>query len=183
MRIEFGYMLVVLLLPLFPAFLLFRYLPSSEATVEGPLKGLKIKLGGALAGYVALVLLSWQVVASFLEPNWSDNWNVVAQIAFDGPPGSHPPPTQALVLVKPPTADIDQSGSFQMMIPIPRVHSGAIDIQRLVVSVEGYEAANVPLDPDNKHLGTYGGQDYQVTFDQNSHRILIGKPIVLTKAQ
>ena len=178
MRIDFEYMLLVLLLPLIPAFVLFRFLPSS-ANVEGPFKGLTIKLGGAFAGYFVTVLLSWQVAKSFVEPTWSENWNVVGQITFDGAPANHPTPTQAVVLVKPPTAEIEDSGSLQMMVPIPLVHDGAIGIQRLVVAVDGYETANVPLDPDNKHLGAYGGQDYQVTFDEKHHQILIGKPIVL----
>ncbi|MFI5102019.1 MAG: hypothetical protein ACHP9V_01470 [Terriglobales bacterium] len=182
MRIDFGYMLLILLLPLIPSFLLFRFLPGS-ADVEGPFKGFTIKLGGAFAGYIVTVLLSWQVAESLLAPTWSDNWNVVGQITFDSAPGNHPSPTQALVLVKPPTADIDSSGSLQMMVPIPRVHQGATDIQRLVIAVDGYETVDVPLDPDNKHLGAFGGENYQVTFDKNLHRISIGKPIVLTKAQ
>ena len=169
------------MLPLVSAFVLFRFLPSS-ANVDGPLKGLTIKLGGAFAGYVVAVLLSWQVADSLLAPTWSDNWDVVAKIQFDGGSGSHPDPTQAVVLVKPPTADIDTSGSLQMMVPIPRMHTGAIDIQRLVVAVDGYETINVPLDPDNQHLGAFGGDDYQVTFDEKNHRISIGKPIVLAKA-
>lgn len=57
MRIDFEYMLLVLLLPLIPAFVLFRFLPSA-ANVEGPFKGLTIKLGGAFAGYFVTVLLS-----------------------------------------------------------------------------------------------------------------------------
>lgn len=182
MRIDFVYMLLILLLPLIPAFLLFRFLPAS-ADVQGPFKGFTVKLGGAFAGYFVTVLISWSVAKSLLEPTWSDNWNVVAQIAFDGTPANHPSPTQAMVLVKPPTADIDPSGSLQMIVAIPRVHTGAIDIQRLVVAVDGYETVDVPLDPDNKHLGAFGGQDYQVTFDETHHQISIGKPIVLTKVQ
>ncbi|HEV2732542.1 MAG TPA: hypothetical protein VGV15_21130 [Terriglobales bacterium] len=182
MRVDFEYMLLVLLLPLIPAFLLFRFLPAS-ANLEGPFKGFTIKLGGAFAGYFVTVLLSWHIARTLLEPMWSDNWNVVAHISFDGAPPNHPPPTQAVVLVKPPTAEIENSGSLQMMVPVPLVHTGAINIQRLVVAVDGYETVNVPLDPDGKHLGAYGGQDYQVTFDQSHRRILVGKPIVLIKAQ
>ena len=160
---------------------LFRFLPSS-ADVQGPFKGLTVKLGGAFAGYFVTVLLSWQVAKSMVEPTWSDNWNVVAKITFDGAPANHPPPSQAVVLVKPPTPEIDSSGLLQIMVPIPRVHSGAVDIQRLIVAFDGYETANIPLDPDGKHLGPYGGQDYQVSFDNQHHQVFIGKPIVLTKA-
>lgn len=181
MRIDCLYMLLILLLPIIPAFVLFRFLPST-ADVHGPFRGLTIKLGGAFAGYFVTVLLSWQVAKSMVEPSWSDNWNVVAQISFDDG-GSHPPATQAVVMVKPPTADIDSNGHFQMMVPVPRVHTSAVDLQRLIVAFDGYETVNVPLDPDKKHLGLYGGQDYQVTFDDRNHWIVVGKPIILTKAQ
>jgi hypothetical protein len=181
MRIDYVYMLLVLLLPLIPAYVLFRFLPSS-ANVEGPFKGLTIKLGGAFAAYFVTVLLSWQVATKFVERYWSENWVVVGHLAFDGSTTNHPSPMQALILVKPPAADIEDSGSLTMQVPIPLVHEGATDIQRLVVAVDGYETVNVPLDPDNKHLGAYGAQDYQVTFDERNHQILIGKPIVLSKA-
>lgn len=183
MPIDCTYMLLILLVPMVPAFLLFKFLPSSASNVEGPFKGLNIKLSGAFAGYFVTVLLAWQVFAYFLKPTWSDNWNVVAKIAFDGAAPNHPSAAEAVVLVKPPTADIDSTGFFQMMVPIPRVHSGAVDIQRLVIAMDGYQTVNVPLDPDGARLGAYGGQDYQVTFDKTHHSILIGKPIVLTKAQ
>ncbi len=47
---------VIVLCPLLPAFILFKFLPT-EAKVEGPWQGLKIKLGGAFGGYFLLVLL------------------------------------------------------------------------------------------------------------------------------
>lgn len=50
--------LVWLLAPLIPAILIYRLFPSSEAFVEGPLQGLKVNAGGAIAGYVILLLLS-----------------------------------------------------------------------------------------------------------------------------
>jgi hypothetical protein len=181
MRIDCVYMLLILLLPLIPAFVLFRFLPST-ANVQGPFKGLTLKLGGAFAGYFVTVLLSWQVAKSMLEPTWSDNWNVVAQITFEGAPGNHPPASQAIVLVKPPTADIDPgTGQLQMKLPVPRVHTGAADLQRLIVAFDGYETVNVPLDPDGQHLGLFGRQDFDVKFDNKNHWIVIGKPIVLNK--
>src|SRR5262249_56563519 len=39
-----------------PAYILFKTLPT-DATVEGPWKGLRIKLGGGFGGYFLLVLL------------------------------------------------------------------------------------------------------------------------------
>lgn len=45
----------VMLLPLIPAFLLYKFLPS-RTSVGGPFKGLNIKLTGAFGGYFLLVI-------------------------------------------------------------------------------------------------------------------------------
>jgi len=182
MRVDYAYMLLILLLPLLPAFLLFRFLPSSSAVVDGPFKGFNIKLGGAFGGYIVAVFLSWYIASSLLAPTWSDNWNVVARLQFVGATGAKPSPTEAFVLVHPPTPDIDSNGTLQLMVPIPRVHNSGAELQRLIVAYDGYETVNVPLDPDQRHVATYGGTDYQVKYDEKNHQITICQPIVLTRA-
>jgi hypothetical protein len=178
MRVDCLYLLLILLLPLLPAFVLFRFLPAS-ADVQGPFKGLTIKLGGAFAGYFLTVLLSWQVAASLLAPTWSDNWNVVAHIRFND--AEHRSPSEATVIVNPPIPSIDPGGQLRMKIPISRDHNGPVDVPTLIIAFNGYETVSVPLDPDKMHLGSYGGQDYGVEFDEKTRQIFVGKPIVLTK--
>ena len=48
----------ILLLPLLPAYIIYKFLPESETNVEGPYKKLNLKLKGAFAGYFLLVLIS-----------------------------------------------------------------------------------------------------------------------------
>jgi len=48
----------ILLLPLLPAYIIYKFLPESETNVEGPYKKLNLKLKGAFAGYFLLVLMS-----------------------------------------------------------------------------------------------------------------------------
>ena len=180
MNVDYVYMLLILLIPVIPAFILFRFLPSS-ANVQGPLKGLDIKLGGAFAGYIVAVILSWRIASSLLAPTWSDNWNVVAHLKFAGQEGNHPSPTEALVLVHPPTPEIDSNGLIQLTVAIPRVHKSSYELQRLIVAHDGYETVAIPLDPDRKHLPSYGGEDYQVSFDARKRLIIVTQPIVLTK--
>ena len=181
MRVDLTYMLVILLLPMVPAFLLFRFLPST-ASVKGPMKGMSVKFGGAFGGYIGAVLIAWQIAGSLLAPNWSDNWNVVAHIEFDGAAGGSPPVGEAVVVVRPPSAAIDPGGTVQMPVSIPRVSQTALGIQRLIVSYDGYAPVTVPLAPSGASEAAYGGDDYKVTFDQSSRQIVIGRPIVLTKA-
>lgn len=47
----------VLLIPLLPAFILYKFLPSKTA-VKGPFKGLTINLTGAFGGYFLLVIIA-----------------------------------------------------------------------------------------------------------------------------
>lgn len=55
------YIIAWFILPLIPAFILFKFLPST-GKVEGPLKGLALKFGGAFAGYLVLFLVSYNVM-------------------------------------------------------------------------------------------------------------------------
>ena len=52
----------VILLPLLPAFVLYKTLPS-KASVKGPFKGLDIRLQGAFGGYIVLVMIAVGIVA------------------------------------------------------------------------------------------------------------------------
>jgi hypothetical protein len=57
----------VVLLPLVPAVLLFKFLPS-DASAEGPWKGLKIKVGGSFAGYFLMVVLLTGISRHYVAP-------------------------------------------------------------------------------------------------------------------
>ena len=56
----------VLLLPLIPAFLLYKFLPS-KTNVSGPFKGLNLKLTGAFGGYFLLVVTAIGVFFPLLK--------------------------------------------------------------------------------------------------------------------
>lgn len=47
----------ILLIPVIPAFILYKFLPASDTDVSGPYKGLSLKLKGAFAGYFLLVIV------------------------------------------------------------------------------------------------------------------------------
>lgn len=65
----------VLLLPLIPAFLLYKFLPS-KTSVTGPFKGLNLKLTGAFGGYFLLVLTAIGVFFPLLK---NDQAKVIEQ--------------------------------------------------------------------------------------------------------
>ena len=47
----------ILLIPIIPAYILYKFLPTSETDVSGPYQGLSLKLKGAFAGYFLLVMV------------------------------------------------------------------------------------------------------------------------------
>ena len=61
------YIIAWFILPLIPAFILFKFLPStgkveSKGKGGGPLKGMGLKFGGAFAEYLVLFLVSYNVM-------------------------------------------------------------------------------------------------------------------------
>jgi hypothetical protein len=67
MRAEFVTMLLVLLLPLIPAFVLFWLLPHLTGEGSGPFMGMQLKVGGAFGGYFVAALLFWQISSQPLD--------------------------------------------------------------------------------------------------------------------
>jgi hypothetical protein len=47
----------ILLVPIIPAYILYKFLPASDTDVSGPYQGLSLKLKGAFAGYFLLVMV------------------------------------------------------------------------------------------------------------------------------
>lgn len=62
------YLSAILLIPLIPALLIYKLLPS-RTSVSGPFKGLSIQLQGAFGGFFLLVLISIGLVTYFTNMN------------------------------------------------------------------------------------------------------------------
>lgn len=65
----------VLIIPLIPAFILYKFLPS-KTMVNGPFKGLNLNLTGAFGGYFLLVLISIAFTHFVLTNQLSDNLKI-----------------------------------------------------------------------------------------------------------
>lgn len=63
--------IVVVLVPLIPAWVLYRYLPS-RTVVTGPFKGFQLKLTGAFAAYFVIALFGSGVIMYYIEPMRGD---------------------------------------------------------------------------------------------------------------
>ena len=61
------FLVVIVLIPMIPAWLIFKNLPS-EAAVKGPfIKGLKVNLQGAFAGYFVIFITKKPTLARLMN--------------------------------------------------------------------------------------------------------------------
>jgi hypothetical protein len=144
----------IVMLPLVPAFLLFKLLPS-RAVVKGPLAGLNVSLGGAFGGYVALTVF----VATFFAQSIDKPKALHVHGSLQFPDGERPPVVTCDV--HPPAFRTVGARDFEL-----DMDDGRLPV--LVFSAEGYDPVPVYLDTVETH-------------DKNG-RLEIKPPVVFKKS-
>jgi len=89
------FLVFVIVLPLLPAYLLFKYLPA-PGSVEGPLKGLNIRFSGAFAGY--LVIFFSLLLAKPNDFTHYHTWTVRGHVEFQRAAGEEMPNVRDVVI-------------------------------------------------------------------------------------
>jgi len=172
----YGALLIIILIPILPSYLLFSILPS-RADVSGPFQGLEIKLGGAFAGYFLLVLLViFQLprIRSVILPETSEVWTVQGYLYDEHGQGLSIAPGDIQFL--PPAQEGDGSGWFTATFATELTKSGGMPaFPRLSVSHSGFPNATIPLDPNDAEAKTL-----QASRDETTH-LLVLKPLVFKK--
>jgi hypothetical protein len=157
---------VLALLPLVPAILLFKFLPGGETNVEGPLAGLKVKLGGAFGGYVALTVFLATFYAHSLKPddNALDTWTVIGDV-------QRPMWSEISCKVSPPL-NIDPGNHFEWQIPVPKNSK----LPHVTFEAAGYEGETLYLS-DTQHIN----KKFPLDIDYTKHTVTVKAPIALQK--
>jgi hypothetical protein len=122
----------IILLPLIPAVLLFKVLRSS-ATVDGPVAGMKVSLGGSFGGYFVLFMV---LVIHFKELPQVEKWHVRG--SFQVADGDAVP--EIKIVPQPPEISIN---SRQFDIDVP--HVKGLPPPLLLFDAKGYPAQTVDL--------------------------------------
>lgn len=157
----------LVLLPMIPAFLLFKLLPS-RAVVKGPFAGFNVALGGAFAGYVALTVFVATYYAQNLRPQTYRTWVVKGQLQF--PSGERPPLRWDL---GPPLLRLDANNGFYFEIPV----ADGAEMPDLVLEAAGYPVKSIKLSGN----ALYGATNYKRVVDAETARIQFEEPIVFEK--
>lgn len=177
------YIGAAVLLPLIPAFILYKILPA-KANLVGPLGKFTLKLSGAFAGYFALVIIVFGFVYSRPKP---------------AAPCPEPPKERYMVykvqgLIEPivdgedlikdsnitlhPWMEISRSGLFELFVAVDQDSNAGV--KSLEIMHEGFLPESIPLTdklPDN----ITSNQKYPVKFDESTKTIYVQGRIKLVR--
>ena len=179
----FIYLLAaILLLPLIPAFILYKFLPS-KTNVSGPFKGLNLKLTGAFAGYFLLVLTAIGVFFPLLKNdqakvieqqnekinqlenvmNEHQQWVMKGNIVSTSP-------KQTKVFFDESGTNFWETGEFAMTFNAELQNGKPVLPKALCIfnKNDGYKVLNLSRDFNSEDIKNYG-----VQFDDSSHTIKI----------
>lgn len=134
-------LLMAVLLPLIPAYILYRLLPS-QADLEGPWKGMKLKMSGAFAGYFVLMISLFGFSSRL--PNY-EVWTVEGTMAFSDGAGSFDERVVRFTL-EPPGVRVFPDGSFRLTLLTSPQTSGIPELPTFIVDHEGYVPVTVNLE-------------------------------------
>jgi hypothetical protein len=168
-----AYYLVVMvagiLLPLIPAYILFRALPS-DASVTGPFKGLKLKLGGAFAGYfIVFIALQYFFPAPARPQSVSqyEVWHIKGRASLEGPEKL----LVSDISVEPSVVTVADDGSFWLDLPIRKDEAGKPDFPILFFHhVPCHTSASISL--GERKQGGIGGASADVKVTEPAVRTI-----------
>ncbi len=192
---DLTYIAVVVLVPLIPAFLLYKFLPAGRTEVGGPFKGLDIKLSGAFAGYFLVVLIVTSLLVFLIKtkpvppcpvcPTPSvtqyEVYTVTGKVDLEGDSKSPKIDSSQLTFsILPPERTVKPDGSFSLQIPVRPGQSGEPEFPDLIIGHEdsAYDSATIPLDEKSP----YKRQDFTVEYNKAARTIVLKPAIRLTAA-
>jgi hypothetical protein len=167
-------LVLIVLLPIVPAFLLFKALPS-KAVVTGPLQGLKINLGGAFAGYFAMVVLVLSTHSIWNPPPMYQVWEVIGSVSDDqGNPIEPFDPGD--ITLAPPPIETRPAGAFKISFATWPGQGGAAEYPALMIGHQNFQSQTFNLDPaDDAEMGM------RSRLKRDSERRIIKLPNVALK--
>jgi len=148
-----------ILLPLGPAFVLYKLLPST-ANVTGPFKGLNLQLSGAFGGYFMLTLMVFGFLASRPQPKplaTEEIWEITGKV--DCQQGDDPVDINQLRLsMMPPSHVTGGDGTFIVRVPAKRLASGDAKLPILLIEHNGHETVSIDLNQEGFKFGQVEGK-------------------------
>jgi len=169
---------VTLAVPMLPAFLLFKYLPSTGSLKSKTIfKGSEIKLGGAFAAYLILFLVIWPSRPK--DAHHYHSWTVYGHVQLNHAPNeTSPSEREVTARITPPKFEVENGGDFAFDIPVPEDENGVPQYPDLQINLPEYAGVTVRLTKSKAE--SFGGLDMKQEFDDTNRVIHLLSPIVLS---
>jgi len=169
----------VVLVPLIPAFLLYRFLPST-IRVSGLLKGLKVQLTGAFAGYVLVLLIVHDYVPRPLPPSTREEgvalWTIEGRLQLEGEDASQDVRTVELLFQPPAPPQPAPDGRFEVPYVPFLAGRGAVSTTLVVRKDPTFLPVTLHFEADSVSIGE---TRYALRVDSAGRKITILRTIVL----
>ncbi|HYJ80564.1 MAG TPA: hypothetical protein VEW03_13210 [Longimicrobiaceae bacterium] len=169
------YVIVLVLLPIIPAYFLFKALPS-RADVSGPLKGLTVKLGGAFAGYFLLFLV---LPRFFPPPTHLKPYTLRGQLVLgvDSTAGAERWRDFVRFTVEPEIQNVGADGRFYVKFPYnPR----SKEWSETSIYLDGGPCGTARVAvPGLRASQGYGVTAYSISYDEKDEMIYVREPVKL----
>jgi hypothetical protein len=182
-EVNLIYIVTGLLVPIIPAFIIYRFLPS-KTYVKGPFKGLNINLTGAFAGYFVLVLLVLYTPRPKTEA--FEVWTIDGLVSTDSPIEKD---DEIVVTVIPPVVEVNlHTGtvpSFVTSILATRKADGTVIFPKLRIDrqpVGKFDPVTFHLDEEFYKAFPERAKMFTIERDTNKHEMMITSGITLNKS-
>jgi hypothetical protein len=161
------------LLPIAPAFVLYKLLPS-EGEASGPVKGLSVRFKGAFAGYLVVFMLVLYTTPT--ETNHYHTWTVEGRVtALPGAGEAIPNLNDLFIRIVPPRLGVMNGGVFSWEVPVVEDASGVLHFPDLQLDLRGYQGVTVALQPGR----SYGSESVPLVRDDKQRVLRLNDPITL----
>lgn len=175
-------MALVLLIPLIPSVVIYKWLPAEKVTVSGKLFGLTVNAAGAFASYLLLVLVANQVhrraTTTDRPAEPFDTWTIAAIIKIEDPFDTV---TKATIHLDPPPSSLNplsrDVARVSVTAPVARV--GTVR-PLLTARMNSYDPVSVQLALDGKP-DLYSGRRPNVALDTVNRTLTLLDTIVLRR--
>jgi hypothetical protein len=157
-----------ILIPIVPAYILYKALPSTS-TVEGPFQGLTIRLSGAFGGYFLLVILIFGF--HYSQPKY-EVWEVQGRLQTDQGVSLEKPTLSLL----PSSINVSPDGRFNVLIPTTPGINGGLRFPQLHIEHEGYQSVDLDL---NENEPGYGQEKCRILKIDGEKKLKLDNSVVL----
>lgn len=168
--ILFLFMGIIIIVPIIPAYVFFKILPTKKSDVEGTFAGLKFKLGGAFAGYfliffVLIMAFNTDLIEIDEENTSWEIWEIEGVVEFEGGVGS----TSTLKLIVDPPTFRSFGDKIKLRVLSKPGHNGEMEFPDITVSHENFIPAYIEISEEDSQ-------------DEDLKKIVLNDKIVLKKA-